>query len=209
MPTLDIAERGVNVRRGGTLFWCEIDVTRAHREAVGLSHNWADSNFHRDIQIAHHAANNESLLGVLLAEESDVRLHDIEELEDDRAHAAKVAGAAEAAEMLGERRFFDPGGEIGRVHIGGVRCKDQIYAFFCAGAAVGSEGTRVFLKVLFWTELRGVDEDGDDDPIAVATRGAYEGQVAFVQSAHGGDEGDAQPLRTPGGAECGGGAWAT
>ena len=54
-------------------------------------------------QIARHAADDEELLVVLLAEDRDARADDGEELGDDRRDALEVARARAPAERLGER----------------------------------------------------------------------------------------------------------
>ena len=58
----------------------EIGIARAHRQAIRLTHDRTDHNLHRNIQIAHHAANDRRLGGIFLPEEGPVRLHDVEKL---------------------------------------------------------------------------------------------------------------------------------
>ena len=49
---------------------------------------------HGEVEVAHHAADHDDLLGVLLAEERDVGRDDVEQLADDGADAVEVPGAA-------------------------------------------------------------------------------------------------------------------
>ena len=57
--------------------------------------------------------------------------------------------------------------------------------------AVGVEGARVGVEVLLRAELQAVHEEAGYDCVAVRLRLAHEGDVAFMQVAHGGYEGDA------------------
>jgi len=69
------------------------------------------------------------------------------------------------------------------------------------GAAAGAldqvvvEVARVAVQVLVRPELRGVDEDGDDDIIVFGAGAFDEGGVAGVQRAHRRHEADRLPLR--------------
>ena len=56
----------------------------------------------RQAQVAHQLGNDPNLLGVLLTEIGDVRLHDVEELEHHRRNAPEVA----RPEGLGATGFF-------------------------------------------------------------------------------------------------------
>ena len=148
--------------------------------------------------VAHEAADDAELLGVFFAEDGDVGLDDLEEFGDDGADAVEVAGAGGSAEGLGEGGFGDADAGVGGVHFGGGGVEDDVYAFGDAAGAVGGEGAGVGGVVFVGAELGGVDEDGDDDDVGVFFGEADEGEVAFVEVAHGGDEADAFAGRAPG-----------
>ena len=81
----------------------EADVAAGQREAVGLAHGRDDLELDRQVEVAHHPAQDRDLLRVLLAEEGDVGRDDVEQLGDDRADAGEVARAALGAlEHVGE-----------------------------------------------------------------------------------------------------------
>src|SRR3546814_1119976 len=54
-------------RRGcGPLGRLQIDIAAAHGEPVGLAHRRADDDVERHVEIAHHAADHNTLLRILL-----------------------------------------------------------------------------------------------------------------------------------------------
>ena len=128
-----------------------------------------------------------------------MRLHDVEELRDHRAHAAEVPRARGAAQRVGER-LHDHEGVVGRgVHVVHFRVEDDVDAVALADARIAFEIARVGLVVLARPELDGVDEYRDDDSVARRAGGVHEALVALVQRPHGGHKPDGEPLGLPGG----------
>ena len=91
-------QRAVQVRRHRALLRREVDVARAHGEAVRLAQRRHADDLDRQVEVAHEAADDGELLRVLLAEEEHVRLHDAEQLGDDDGDAVEVARARGALE---------------------------------------------------------------------------------------------------------------
>lgn len=105
------------------LLRAQVGVTRAFGQTVSLAHDGTADDGHVHVQVGHHALDDGELLGVLLPEKSAMRLHDVEELRDHRAHAAEVPRARGAAQRVGER-FHDHEGVVGRgVHVVHFRWK--------------------------------------------------------------------------------------
>ena len=105
------------------------------------------------------------------AEVGDVRQGHAEQLRDDGGDAAEVRGAADGAlESLGDAEHLDGGGEPRRVDLLDRRREQQV------GAGLGGERrvvlllARVAVEVGALVELGGVDEQRDDDSIALLAR---------------------------------------
>ena len=63
---------------------------------------WHGHDAHRQVEVAHHAANDRALLVILEAENGRVRLHDVEKLQHDRADAAEMPRPRSAAQRSGD-----------------------------------------------------------------------------------------------------------
>ncbi len=156
------AQRARERDRVQPLFGREVGVARRQRQAVRLAHDRTADHLGGEIEIARHAADDGELLEVLLAEEGQLRARQGEELGDHRAHAAEMAGAARAAERLGERARLDPGLEAGRIELlGRARGEDEARAGLLALLEIAVEVARVAGEILAGPELGRVDEDGD------------------------------------------------
>jgi len=137
-----------------------------------------------------------------LAEEEVGGLGNEEEFGDDGANAAEVAGADGAFEEVGQWAGVDGGAEGGvlgaelgdaGVHFLGGGDEDGIAAGGVEEGAVIFEAARVAGEIFAGSELGGVDKDGGEDAAGGTGELAglvKQGDVAFVERAHGGDEGD-------------------
>jgi hypothetical protein len=166
----------------------EVAVAGAEGEAVGVADGGADDEVEVEVEVADHGAEDGDLGGVFLAEEGAVGGEDVEELGDDGSDAAEVVRARGAVEAAADVRDVDEGLGAGRVHLVGGGGEEEIDAFVAQKLAVFGEGAGIAGEVFGRGELGGVDEDGGGDAVAAGTGGADEGEVAFVQRAHGGDE---------------------
>ncbi len=142
-------------------------------------------------QIRHHTADNGQLLKILVAEQGQIRLHDVEQLGHYRGYAVEVAGAACPAKR--QRQVTDPDGSLkpGRIHLCCRRGEDNIHTALSGNGAVPFQVAGVALKVLGGTELDRVDKDGEYQDVAALSPFAQQRGMSFVQKAHGGNKGDA------------------
>lgn len=163
-------------------------------EAVGIADGGADDESNGEVEVGDHAAKDDGLLGVLLAEEGEVGLDDVEEFGDDGADRFEVSGAKRAAKGVGEGGGAN-GEEFGAgVHFGGGGAKEEVGAELAAEVLIGLTGARVIGEIFGGGELGGVHEDGDDGVVAGVAAGADECGVSLVERAHGGDVSDAEIL---------------
>src|SRR5262249_25960324 len=90
-PPSGLIKRAGQCQSVPPLFETQVLVARAEGQAVGLANDRAYLDLDGYIQIADHLLQNTGLLGILLAEVGDVRLHDVEQLEHHRGDAAEVS----------------------------------------------------------------------------------------------------------------------
>ena len=110
-----------------------------------------------------------------------------------RATPRKVTRAVRAAQAGGELGQVDHGGGGTRVNLPGGGSKEQGRAFPLEEGAVALEVARVAREVLARPELGGVDEDAGPHLVGELPPTSHQGQVAFVESAHGWHERNALP----------------
>src|SRR5690348_4912790 len=99
------------------------------------------------------------LLVVFLPEYGDLRLHDVEQLEHDRGHAAKVARAKAALELVGDWRGLDHECLRLRIHLRIIGMEDDLDALLRKLLAILCESARITLEILTAGELHPVNED--------------------------------------------------
>lgn len=197
-------------RRDVAAAGAEVDVPRAHGQAIHLALGGADDDVGGDVEVADHAADDDGLLDVLLAEVDAVGLDDVEQLGAHGGDAAEEDGSRRALELVGQRRdgheaavAVDVRGRWQRrVHDLGRRREDGLDAAARRGGRqlvvqraqlleVSVPRLRVRVEVLVDAELGGVDVDGDVDVVRLLGGLAHEREMAVVQCAHGGDHADA------------------
>ena len=88
----NLVQHTVQLWRFGAFSWRQIAVARRERETIVGSHRFTADDFNRQRQLSGHVAQNHQLLVVLLAENSDLRLHNVEQFEHDGGDAAEMAG---------------------------------------------------------------------------------------------------------------------
>jgi hypothetical protein len=181
----------------------QISIARAHREAIGLARRGRADDLDRHAQIDRGAPDDQELLVVLLAEHRDVRLHDVEQLRDDRSDAHEVTGPERAAQDVLEHRHMDARGRLlsARIDVGDFGREQQIDVQRIQHTPVVSGRARVSGEILVRTELQRIDEDADDHALRQLRRTADETAVAGVQVAHRRHERDALAVAPPGGHE--------
>src|SRR5437763_1103614 len=70
------SERSVEDEGAVTLVRRQICIPAAERQAIQIAHDRHADDFHRNIQVSHHAPNDRQLLSVLLPEVSTIWLDD-------------------------------------------------------------------------------------------------------------------------------------
>ena len=113
----------------------------------------------------HHAAQNGHLGRVFLTEDSEVRLHDVEELGDNRADSAEMSGTGAAIESLAESFDIHDGGGSGGIHLLGRGREDNLDTFGFQPGAVGLKVAGILGEILRW------DRTAMDSQISIQRRG--------------------------------------
>ena len=160
----------------------------------GGTNGLATDDFDRQGQLARHVAQHHQLLIVLFSEQRRLRLNDVEQLENDGRHAAEMAGAELAVELVLNGWWLDVvllrlGVEIA---LGG--CKKDVDAGRGELLAILLQGARIKVEVVTGSELQAVDENAGDDGVSVGARRGHQRDVAGVQVAHGRDKNDPATL---------------
>ena len=135
------------------------------------------------------------LLVVLAPEHRRAGTDEREELRDDGRDALEVSRSKCAVERLRERADAHPRLIPGRIHLLGGRREDGIGAGARQLGDVALEVARILREVLRGPELRGVDEDRDDDERRSPARLFHEREVTAMQRAHRRHEADAAASR--------------
>ena len=84
----------MNFGGAGLFGIAQVAVARAHGQAAGLATGRYTDDFHREEQVADHAADDRQLLEILLAKAGDIRLDDMEQLAGHGGDATEMAGTA-------------------------------------------------------------------------------------------------------------------
>lgn len=184
-------ERAAQAERDLTVGLGEVGVAAAHRQAVLLADGRNGNDVDEEVQVAHHAPDEEQLLGVLLAEIGSAGGGEVEQLADDGEHPVEVAGPGLALQDGAERAGRDAhaGVAVGVDDVRGRREHD-VDAGIGADGHVGVEGPRIAGEVFLGSELERIEEDRDDDVVVLGPSPAHELGVPVVQGAHGHDDGD-------------------
>ncbi len=197
-------------QRGPALLGGEEAVPAGERETVRVADGGHRDDVDAEVEVAHHAADQCQLLGVLLPEERRVRPGEVEELGDDGEHAVEVPGARGALQPLahGARGDTDLGLAAGVDLLDGGG-EDRVGAGRRGDGEIGVQGAGVAVEVGGLAELERVDEDGDHD-LAAGPRGCPcgtdQGGMAVVERAHRHHDGAARPGGPAEGVELRGGA---
>ena len=130
----------------------------------------------------------ESLLEVLLPKADGVRADDVEEFEHHGRHASEVARPRGSLERSGKSTGLDEAVEALRVHVRDAGRERDADLEWSEQAEIFFQVSRIARQVFAGTELRGVNEDGDDNHVARALGPAHQAQVPVVQRAHGWDQ---------------------
>src|SRR6185312_368174 len=169
------------------------------RKTIRLAHRRRADNLDGQAEVRDHVPNDRELLKILLAKYREIRLHDVEELGDYRAHAVEVTGTEFAVEQPRELRHHDSRAAAGafRVHLGDVRHEHEIAARRGEHSLVLLRRPRIVREIFVRSELHRIHEDAGDEAIAPLARELDETDVPRMQVTHGGHERHALPLTMP------------
>src|SRR2546422_9321235 len=106
-----------------------MDVAGAEGEPIGLADDRAPDDLRPDGKVASHLADDEQLLGILLAEVGALGSDEVEENGDNGRHAFEMAGPSGTLERVSERSDGDGRVEPGRIHLVDQRRKDDVRPF--------------------------------------------------------------------------------
>ena len=167
-------------------------VAAGQREAVAVADGGHRGDADREVEVGNQASDDDELLGVLLAEVGDIGQHRAQQLGDDRCDAAEVSAAPHGSlEAVGQSaEHLDARREAVGVKLGHRRREQQRAAGLGGQPRVLGLVARIAGQVGRLVELRGVDEQADDDQVALGGGPADQRQVALVQRAHGRHEPD-------------------
>jgi hypothetical protein len=141
-------------------------IARAQGQAVGLADNRKNPDRDIKVQVLDHLLEDDGLLGVFLPEKGQVRLDDMEELEDNRGDSFEVAGPRAAAEFVLQNGNLDGGLVSFGIHLLGTGNKKIIDGLSLQEPRVPVEVPRIPVEVLSRPELEGVDENADHSHVS-------------------------------------------
>jgi hypothetical protein len=116
----------------------------------------------------------------------------MEQFQDDGCNAAEVAGPHRAFQPIHKTRNFDISTEwAGRIHLLDAWHVDDRDVLTATDVEVRVEISRVSIEILTRPELRGIDENTDDDSRRLLPDAPDQRGVPFVKGSHRGNETDA------------------
>jgi len=180
--------RGVLTLRGS-----QSGIPGGEGQAVLFSNGGMTDDFDRDIQVADHSADERKLLEVLVSENSEVRLDQVKELEDNRQDTIEVSRTARSAEIPGEQGLAEEDRVIRMVKGFFFRSEGDVDTFGFAELKIFYERLRIIGKVADLVELDRVDKDRDDHGAGGSdqlTGFAEECEMALMESSHCRDKGE-------------------
>ena len=130
------------------------------------------------------APNDGELLRVLLSEVRELRPDDVEELQADGRDAAEVAGPVRALEASRQLLDLDPGLEAGRVDLVRLRREEDVDSRVGRDRRVALLVAGIRVEVCILVELGRVDEQAQDDQVALRARCLDQREMAAMERAH-------------------------
>ena len=156
-------QRAGQRQRARPLVRRQVPVAAGQCQSVRFADGRHAHDVHRQVDVAHHGADEGELLVVFLAEVRRVGAGQVQQLEDDGQYPVEEARTAGPLQRLAERPGVDPDrGLPGRVHLRACRGEHQVDTFGAGGGEVGLERARVPVEVLVRPELQRVHEQRHD-----------------------------------------------
>src|SRR5690606_24865035 len=144
-------------------------------------------NLHRLKKGAAEAFDEKKLLPILLSEVGAVRSDRVEKFHHRGQHSVKVAWPEGAGELFTESFFVNGEAEACGIKIVDAANPAGVHTGLAGQKKVPFQGARIVLQIIGVVELRGIDENTEDDKI-FCSRLLQETAVALVKSAHGGNK---------------------
>ena len=134
--------------------------------------------------IGDQAANEEDLLCILLAKDSDIRLDHVEKPGNDREHAVEVPRAGGSLKRVTHGTGRESANVVtGRIHIVDARGENSIGdSGECGDIRIERAGIAV--EIFARAELERVHKDRNHDPVGQLSSSSRERHVTFVECAH-------------------------
>ena len=181
----------------GALLGGKIGVARRYGEPVGGPRRGDALDPHPQVQIDGHAADDDQLLVVFLAEKGGVGGRLGEQLDDHGGDPVEMARPGGTAQDIGKTRDRNSGGEPVGVDLVRRGCVEKVHPRRAGECGIGGLVPGIGGEILIGAELRGVDEEADDHPVVCLSRGRHERPMALVQGTHGRHQGDGLPGLAP------------
>ena len=145
------------------LFGIEVAVPRTHRQAVLFPYCLRSDDLDRELELTGHLLNYGELLIIFFPEHGNVGFYHPEELFHHGAYAVEMPGPIRAAQGSDEPGISTQARAVKIIiHFLHWWPEEDVGAGGAAQGLVFLGSTGVGCKVLFRTELRGIDKDGHD-----------------------------------------------
>ena len=166
----------------------EVLVTRRESNTITIAHNLYALNAHGDIKIADKSSDNSELLSILLTKKRDLWADQVQGLRDNQGDTRKVRRTRCAFKDVRDRTSVNTSGCGNRISIVIRGSPNDISTHCRQGLHIRIQSARIGIIVFSRRELRGVDEDRDNDVISEFVGLPNEFQMASVQRSHSHDE---------------------
>ena len=188
----------VELRGLFALGFAQVLVAAGERQAVGGAADVHRYDFHPEIQIGSHALQDNQLLVVFFAEAGVIGLNNVEQLGHHGGHAAEMPRAECTAQLVLQIGRLDVV-LLGHIRIQLLLARREEYGHAFAGQFGGIlfQRARIAVEILALAELQAVDKNAHHHLVCPFGRFAHQGQVPFVQVAHGGHECHAAGFAAP------------
>ena len=191
-------KRAVEGERLGAVLRRQIFVARTGGEAVFVAHQRRANDLGGDIEVAHHALDDQQLLIVFLAKNRDMGEGLQQQFRHHNRHPAEEMRAAVPAQPLRDTADLNAGREMLRIHFIACRCVDQMTAAPGHHGGVIGLLAGVSIKVFMGRKLRRIDEDGDNDAVRLRLGFVNQAHMPDMKRAHGRHQSDLQAVLLPG-----------
>ena len=143
---------------------------------------------HGNIKVSDKSSDHGELLSVLLPKKRDVRTDQVQGLRDNQGNTSKVRRTSRTLKDVCERTSVNTSGCRNRVHIV-IRGSPYNISTDCRQSLhIRVQSARIGIVIFSRRELRGVDEDRDNNVISKLVGLPDKFQMASVQRAHSHDK---------------------